>query len=307
MVRKGLHCDVEDFDAIRFYESLIPYTSNLSVLITMTPNQAPHLKAWARLGEPVQVIVRLNYGYHPVGTIPDRLHPGYTRFLEAAKQIIAENGWVWGWIIGNEPNNPTEWPNERTLEIDDVYYTLHFIMRDLPHPARIGLTPLDPYNPTGGGSLYWQRKLLERFQRDLRKPAFYTFHFKTQWALDPLSGEDYRFMHPPYLGLSANFGLPLMLLAMTVHRLGRKPIVIGECNPIRKTGDENWSLDPSVFGWPDDPWRVRQWIRLSWNFFKLISSFVPGVEIHVIYYRWARDQWELRRFANLRDIFITLL
>ncbi len=73
------------------------------------------LWAWADLG--YGVIVRLNHGYEPLGTLPDSYHyPGFAaacaRWVELYLRHPArdENEYLWTIQIANEQNNPREHP-----------------------------------------------------------------------------------------------------------------------------------------------------------------------------------------------------
>lgn len=61
------------------------------------------------------VIVRLNHGYEPNGTIPHSSR--YADFAQRCANFVAASRGAHIWIIGNEPNLPIERPGGRTGEV----------------------------------------------------------------------------------------------------------------------------------------------------------------------------------------------
>ena len=54
------------------------------------------------------VIVRLNNGYAPVGTLP--FERDYDAFAQRCANFVGASSGARIWIVGNEPNHPIEWP-----------------------------------------------------------------------------------------------------------------------------------------------------------------------------------------------------
>ena len=57
------------------------------------------------------VIVRLNNGYSPVGTLP--YERDYDAFARRCANFVQASSGARIWIVGNEPNHPIEWPGAR--------------------------------------------------------------------------------------------------------------------------------------------------------------------------------------------------
>ncbi|MEZ4555822.1 MAG: hypothetical protein R2851_14740 [Caldilineaceae bacterium] len=55
------------------------------------------------------VMVRLDHGYAPQGTLP--LPDQYPAFAQSCADFVARSRGCHIWIIGNEPNHAMEWPN----------------------------------------------------------------------------------------------------------------------------------------------------------------------------------------------------
>ncbi|MFN4033864.1 MAG: hypothetical protein ACK4ME_09690, partial [Fimbriimonadales bacterium] len=60
------------------------------------------------------VIVRLNYGYHPNGTLPPAAQ--YALFAQRVANFVRNSHGAHIWIIGNETNLPVEWPGGESGE-----------------------------------------------------------------------------------------------------------------------------------------------------------------------------------------------
>ena len=60
------------------------------------------------------VIVRLNYGYHPNGTLPPSAQ--YANFARRVANFVRNSQGAHIWIIGNETNLPVEWPGGESGE-----------------------------------------------------------------------------------------------------------------------------------------------------------------------------------------------
>ena len=62
----------------------------------------------------IRVIVRLNYGFEPAGTLPDPDNQAETDgFVAAILRTMELSKGVSGYVLGNEPNNPAEFPNKK--------------------------------------------------------------------------------------------------------------------------------------------------------------------------------------------------
>jgi hypothetical protein len=97
------------------------------------------------------VLVRLNHGYYPNGTIPVReFYPEFA--VTCALHVQASRG-VYGWIIGNEPNHSQERPDGWPITAED-YADCFRGCRDTIHSyvpdARVIVGAVAPYNAQTG-------------------------------------------------------------------------------------------------------------------------------------------------------------
>lgn len=112
-------------------------------------------------------IVRLNYGYHPIGTIP--VPSKYTDFAWRVRNFVEMSPGCSRWIIGNEPNLEIERPDGQPItpamyaecftQCRDAIHSLQFHGGDQVLVAAVGpwnvQTPY-PGNPSGDWIRYFE-------------------------------------------------------------------------------------------------------------------------------------------------------
>jgi len=293
-VVRGIFVDVEDYDAITFVETLFKERGMASVLITMTPEQLDKLEPWLRLDKHIAVWVRLNYGYHPRGTLPPPGTEEERRFFKQATEIIRSTRRVKGWILGNEPNNPQEWPSGKELTVEYVSDFYARVWRATPIPIWVSPPPLDPFSPYLEGGYVYLWKMISYFRRNNIRPEFWTFQAKTQLSVPALDLEWMEFGYPPLTGRSMNFGAMLEMLAYVYVRFPIRAIVISECNPQRPSEYVGDIRSDTPVGWTNDPDRQNRWVTHALRLFRLFSFFTPHIFWYVHFYRWARDAWAIK-------------
>jgi hypothetical protein len=100
----------------------------------------------------IKVLVRLNWGWADgTGTVPPPEHEDAWVDAIIATIAASRDKGVWGWIIGNEVNNPVEWPGgypNPTYMVSPAYYVRLYnrIWRGVQVNDLIAPVPLDPYN-----------------------------------------------------------------------------------------------------------------------------------------------------------------
>lgn len=235
----------------------------------------------------IKMLVRLNWGYKPDGTFPRPSNLEDQReFIHACQRTINESRGVWGWIIGNEFNNPNEFPDAEPLSpvyVSDIY---NQIWDGINAGPRVTIGAVDPYyGPSSDNRSYWSFLLSACSGFD-----FLTYHPKTQQNDPNLIFSDAKFSHPPlapwqYLHFKSH--VPLMNVVPAKYRL--LPVVLTECNPQER--------DDGSFGWEQDT--AGEWIdnmaryAREWN-----ASSHPSKITACIVYRMMHDEWGIHNIPS---------
>ena len=101
------------------------------------------------------VIVRLNNGYYPDGTIPAPEH--YNDFARRCANFVAGSSGCWHWIIGNEPNHSQERPSGQEIQAADYarcYSLCRSAIRSMAGHQAI-LAAVAPWNVESGDWLQY--------------------------------------------------------------------------------------------------------------------------------------------------------
>lgn len=80
-----------------------------------------------------RVIIRLNNGYFPAGTIPKPTE--YMRFAQRCGEVASKTIGCHTWIVGNEPNHPQEWPDNQKIypeQYADCYWRVRAAIQSIP-------------------------------------------------------------------------------------------------------------------------------------------------------------------------------
>jgi N-acetyl-anhydromuramyl-L-alanine amidase AmpD len=215
------------------------------------------------------VIVRLNNGYHPGGTLPtsDR----YEDFAARCGNWVAASQGCHTWIVGNETNMASERPGGAGGEvITPAMYARAFTMartaiKAVQPDAIVVPAAVAPWNVDTGDWIQYQTAVLEAVECD--GVAIHTYGEHGEAWMDSLPGRRYGFW--AYRDL-------LEAIPQDKRHL---PVYLTEMNPNRP-----WSEDLS-----DTEWVRRAYAEIdAWN-------HSGGQVIHcAILYRWgAYDVWHI--------------
>ena len=227
----------------------------------------------------IKVLARLNWGYAGgTGTVPPPEHKD--AWVNTIILTIAANRGkgIWGWIIGNEVNNPTEWPGgypHPTHVVSPAYYVELYNriwwgvqVNDLIAPA-----PLDPYNVVARefGQPADPRDWAQYIYTHIDGADFLALHAKTQ-TNDPAECQsDVKFTDAPLIGRFLHLRTIEDQLKWIPTSLWDKEIYVTEVNPQRRSA---YSL-----GW--EPGNA-EWVRQAQAYLR--TQPVDGA----IYYRYVR-------------------
>lgn len=251
------------------------------------------------------VIVRLNHGYDTAGTLPRSQH--YQAFADCCARYaelylkhadVSSGLYRWVIIVGNEQNNPREWPRENQLpeKITPQLYAQAFnkaykaIKNVLGNSAVVAPGAVDPYNAALQRPLDYFSDMLDGIEQ-LDAIILHTYtHGHSVDAVthpkkfdnDPLTDHYYDFMaYRPFME------------RIPAKWRGR-PVYITETNPLFKSKEGDW-------GWYDDD---IGWIEAAYAEIDRWNNTAHAQQIQaLLLYRWAGDEWTMRGKGRLRDDF----
>jgi murein DD-endopeptidase MepM/ murein hydrolase activator NlpD len=94
----------------------------------------------------VNWLVRLNWGYGSTGTIPKQ--EKMSLYLAALQHFLTGTTGVYGYIVGNEPNHPQEWPEGEEIEVSryvDCFTLVDTLISSLQPDAKVIPAAIAPY------------------------------------------------------------------------------------------------------------------------------------------------------------------
>lgn len=217
----------------------------------------------------VLVIVRWNYSYARYdgggrGTFP--LTANYNAFADWCAQSIRASQGVWGHIIGNEPNNPAEQPDNQPILPEDTARIFGAVRQSLPESDfRLSPAAVDPTNAQIGihPRDYWQR-VLAALRQNGHRPDFFALHAYGYGSEQDVN-DGRRFSDAPMQWQYYSFRMwrPLADVIYSQFPQWRNtPLVITEANHL--------TTRSGAAGWDDDA-QGANWVRqvydsvASWN------------------------------------------
>jgi len=232
----------------------------------------------------IRVVVNLRFSWSVdkggAGTLP----PPAERqgFVDACVATMEGSSGVWGWTIGNECNNPREWPRGFELTPAYVVETYNLVGDETP-VTRLAPGAVDPFYGPGSDCREWFRAIIG----GVRQLQFVDVHGYVRgpdaglcWSEERFGSEPLRWQYLNYLGCVET------LLAELPEGYRRLPVLVSECNHLWKTVEPNW-------GWVKDE-RAGEVVEAmcaragEWN----EGGINPIMGLCL--YRWAGDEWEVR-------------
>lgn len=228
----------------------------------------------------IKILVRLNYHYYPKGNLPAANSPDYEKFIDACAQTMNQSKGVWGFICGNETNNPAEFPNGQAITPEYYAQIYNRLWYTIPVHVKMGVQAIDPYFGPGSDSRdYWQRILTNIDGTD-----FITVHPKTQDSNPDNIDSKAKFTDDPlrwqYLHLSSY----QPLLDVVPQRFRHLPVIATEVNPQRHN-------DGKTLGWQTD--KGASWVKRAVNHFKTYNETATMPVTGIVFYRYSIDDWRI--------------
>jgi hypothetical protein len=226
------------------------------------------------------VIARLNYGYHPHGTVPQR--DLYGEFAARVENYIAASQGCRHWIIGNEMNQPIEWPEEQAIYPADyaqLFGTIRYLVRKLPGHETDLLIPgaIAPWNAELMDWLTYFDHMLEFCQQTGGLDGI-ALHAYTH-GHDPALVTSTQTMDAPYSDRYYEFIHYRQFLTRVPQALRGLPVFVTETNP----GANGTPWENIDNGWVQEAYReIDRWNRSGNQAIFLLAL-----------YRWQFDLWEI--------------
>jgi hypothetical protein len=203
-------------------------------------------------------IVRLNYGYEPVGTIP---HSSlYADFAQRCANWASRSQGCRIWLIGNECNNPREHPEGEAITAQRFARCFNLVYRAIKEvqPGSIVVPgAIDPTNAAMGDCRQYFWDVLEGIEA-LDGIAIHAYTH----GPDPrhiVSGR--KFEHEPLTWQYYHFRMFETFMEAIPEPLRHLPVYLTEANHLFKTVDGDWGWVDQNKGWI---WAMYQRVD-EWN------------------------------------------
>ncbi len=299
---------------VLFTESIGRHPDNLQ------PNEALRQKLWDWARSGFGVVIRLNYGYEPAGTLPESQYYGdfaatCRRWVELylKRPEVPPSHYTWVITIGNEQNNVREHPGGLADPREHITPQLYARAFNLAYRAIKEVLPnatvipgaVDPYNTTPwvrlGGIRYrpltYFKEMLDGIVA-LDGFALHTYthgpvvdyitHLRvfTDWPLVPGTEHEHYYDFQAYR--------PFIEAIPAKWR--DKPVYITETN--------HWTVNPDGTG--PNGWINRNigWVQAAYAEIHRWNSTPHAQQIHcLLLYRWQGDEWEIRTKDQIQEDF----
>jgi hypothetical protein len=229
--------------------------------------------------EGFSVIVRLNNGYSPVGTIPG--FRDYDAFARRCGNFVAASPGIKIAIVGNEPNHLNERPYGAYITPNQYAECFDLCYKQIKNKAnhvQVACAAVAPWDATtnyqGNASGDWIE-----YYRDMilliTKMDVICLHTYTHGS-DPFLITDETKMAPPFHNYHYNFRAYCDFLINTPQELSHLPVIITETDQV-------------------EPWVNRNlgWVKEAYEEINFWNNTVENQKIHCLcLYRSSRDdQW----------------
>jgi len=291
------------------------------VLFTEAVGADPHhggghdYTSWSHSG--YGVIVRLNHGYEPGGTLPVRAK--YADFARACARYVRNSQGCRIWIIGNEQNNVREHPGGAEHPVEHItpqMYAEAFNLarrriKEVQPEAIVTPGAVDPYNTYPWKLLGNRRnRPLEYFKEmldciyDLDGIALHTY---THWMdvglitrktvftdefLQPGTPREHYYDFQAYRAFAE--AIP--------EKWRDRPIYITESNHWLALEHQPRNQDEAgKVGWVD---KDKGWVQAAYAEMHRWNSTPHAQQIHcLLLYRWTGDAWAIERLGGVHKDF----
>jgi hypothetical protein len=259
--------------------------------------QAATLDFHAYADAGIRVIVNICKGWSTdcggSGTIPVPGTTEWTPFIQAATQTINNAQGVYGFVIGNEMNNPRESPVGATLNAAIYVQCYNAIRAGVEYGARMAPGALDPFNAQLGDPRDWLRTIFQ----GISGAEFVTAHGYTRGPDPTLVDSLEMFADAPlnkwqYLNFVR---CVIALLEALPERYQAFPVYVTEFNHLWKTSEAVGDV-----GWVTDS-RATNMVYAAYA--EALDAQFSGLAI----YRWSGDAWAVSNNGAVLSAVVDLL
>ncbi|MBI3760375.1 MAG: M23 family metallopeptidase [Chloroflexi bacterium] len=246
----------------------------------------------------IRVIVRLTYGSGGAGTLP--IEDQYAAFAGAVVGTIKNSPGAYAFILGNEPNNPDEWPGGenggKPITPEQYGQLWNTVWWRIPKTAMLIPAAIDPYyGPNSNPREYWARMMLAIYRGDGARRGGadgLAFHAKVQWHDKTLVRSTATYGDPPLAAMPLHWRAWQAVWDKTPNQFKSLPVFLTECNPERQVPN-------GPLGWRNtDAGLIGEMIAFEREMNIKYSDRVKAV----VFYRWpARDEWGMMNKPSLVD------
>lgn len=239
-----------------------------------------------------KAIVRLNYGYGSDGTIPYTYQ--YDDFAQRCANFVSNSTGCSIWIIGNEMNNPCEWPGGTPIQPTDYatcFNKCYTKIKQVQPSAVVMPGAIDGYNGVWGDP----RTYANVVYSNLSNYDAICVHSYTHGPDISLISADTYFGSAPLLGVHFDFKNFEDILAALPVGSSQKDVYITETNHL------TLEVAPSgTHGWVD---QNIGWIQTMYDYVRNISPYKHRIRCAALY-RWPNvDAWVITGKSNLIQDF----
>jgi hypothetical protein len=230
----------------------------------------------------VRYILRLSYSYATddggEGTMPSPDKLGAHE--QAVIETMRLNPRAWGFIYGNEPNNPREWSRGHSLTPQYYMESYNRVWSQKPAGARLSPAALDPYNAGWGD---W-RETWRWVLNSISDCDFLAMHAYTHGPDPALILGKAMFGDEPLVGVYYDMRVLESQMAILPAQFQDRSVVVTEMN--------HWVKKDLSVGWEPD---AGSWVRQAFSY--LASRGVAGGCL----FRHGYVQWKYGDLPNILE------
>lgn len=298
-----------------FFTELVPLRAHE---VQLNQDWRNRLWDWAEQG--YGVIVRLNYGYHPRGTLPESKY--YDQFAAACarwvelylkRDDLSPHTYTWTIQIANEQNNPSEHPGgyqhpkeHITAELyAEAFNKIYAHIKEVLPQAVVAPGAVDPYNSVPMKLLGQQRwRPLDYFQTmlaDIKALDAVILHAYTHGpnvdAITHLQTFGDALLSDHYF----DFQTYRQFMQLIPAQWKELPVYITESNHVCRADNAPHCNNPASQGWTHDNigWVRKVYEEInSWN----QTPYAQQIRA-LLLYRWMGDQWRIKDKGGIQEDF----